>query len=190
MLDKIESIMEALQKECFLPALALALTIPDICGQVEYPESNPGTRYKKWFNKYVRQYFSFSVPDLSWVDNSKLQNCYFTGEMCYSLRCAFLHSGNGEISSNTMGEAEDSTWRYEYKFLLSLERTSVSEIWDNTKTSKRRTITINVKELCKAICYASKGYYDEVNDPERFASCNCNIEIIPDEIKKWGLPSR
>ena len=89
-----------------------------------------------------------------------------------------------------MGEVKDDAWEYEYKFRLSLDRTSVGETWDNTKTSKRRTITIDVRELCKAICYAAKEYYNEVNDPEKFAPSNCNIEIIPDAIKKWGIPLR
>lgn len=190
MLDKIEAIMEALKKECFLPALALALTIPDICGKVEYPDLYTGRRYIEWFDKHARSYFSFSNSTTSWINNSKLQNSYFTGEMCYKLRCAFLHSGNEQIPSDTMGEVKDDAWEYEYKFRLSLDRTSVGETWDNTKTSKRRTITIDVRELCKAICYAAQEYYDEVNDPEKFAPSNCNIEIIPDAIKKWGIPFR
>ena len=37
-LEKINAIRVALEKECYLPALALALTLPDICGQIEYPE--------------------------------------------------------------------------------------------------------------------------------------------------------
>ncbi|MFT8320094.1 MAG: hypothetical protein ABF649_04245 [Bacillus sp. (in: firmicutes)] len=36
MLNKIEEIKQALKCECYLPALALALTLPDICGQIEY----------------------------------------------------------------------------------------------------------------------------------------------------------
>ena len=37
MLEKIEAIEKALDNKSFLPALALALTLPDICGQIEYP---------------------------------------------------------------------------------------------------------------------------------------------------------
>lgn len=29
----------------------LALTLPDICGKIEYPGDNTSTRYKKWCKK-------------------------------------------------------------------------------------------------------------------------------------------
>ena len=38
MIDKIVAIRKAIECECYLPALALALTLPDICGQIEYPD--------------------------------------------------------------------------------------------------------------------------------------------------------
>lgn len=34
-------------------ALALTLTLPDICGQVEMPSARVGARYKSWFDQYV-----------------------------------------------------------------------------------------------------------------------------------------
>lgn len=37
MIEKIYAIEHALECKCYLPALALALTLPDICGQIEYP---------------------------------------------------------------------------------------------------------------------------------------------------------
>ena len=37
MLKIIEVIEDANSKNCSLPALALALTLPDICSQIEYP---------------------------------------------------------------------------------------------------------------------------------------------------------
>ena len=40
-------------------ALALALTVPDICGQIEYPEwagpGHTGKRYPKWFDTWVKE---------------------------------------------------------------------------------------------------------------------------------------
>lgn len=47
--EVIESIEDALDKECWIPALALALTLPDTCGSIEYPEmiNNKGRRLSK-----------------------------------------------------------------------------------------------------------------------------------------------
>lgn len=38
MKEKVLQIRKALEAEIYLPALALALTLPDICGQIEYPK--------------------------------------------------------------------------------------------------------------------------------------------------------
>ncbi|WP_273832345.1 hypothetical protein [Guptibacillus sedimenti] len=43
MLDKIKDIKIALNNKSYLSALALSLTLPDICGQIEYPDLK-----KKW----------------------------------------------------------------------------------------------------------------------------------------------
>lgn len=40
MKEKILQIQKALNAEAYFPALALTLTLPDICGQVEYPTEN------------------------------------------------------------------------------------------------------------------------------------------------------
>lgn len=54
MLKIIEVIEDANSKNCSLPALALALTLPDICSQIEYPnETNVGYRYREWYNHHV-----------------------------------------------------------------------------------------------------------------------------------------
>lgn len=63
--EVIESIEDALDKECWIPALALALTLPDTCGSIEYPEmvNNKGRRLSKrqylaWFKEHVEHRFA------------------------------------------------------------------------------------------------------------------------------------
>ena len=52
----IEEVADCLNKGNSLAALITALTIPDICGKVLYPQSKSGERYKKWFNEYIGNY--------------------------------------------------------------------------------------------------------------------------------------
>lgn len=50
MQEKILQIRQSLKSKTPLTALALALTLPDICGQVEYPEEeseSTGKHYRK-----------------------------------------------------------------------------------------------------------------------------------------------
>lgn len=61
-------------------ALALALTLPDICGSIEYPnEGKVGVRYRNWCDTWGRM-------------------LAVSGADCYALRCAYLHSGSEEFS--------------------------------------------------------------------------------------------
>ena len=56
MIEKINSIRRAIECECYLPALALALTLPDICGQIEYPDFKRKDKNGKEFREGRRQY--------------------------------------------------------------------------------------------------------------------------------------
>ncbi len=50
MLQIISDIKRALDVDCYFSALALALTLPDMCGKAEYPEKRCGERYKDWYD--------------------------------------------------------------------------------------------------------------------------------------------
>lgn len=70
-------------------ALALALAVPDICGQIEYPEwagpGHAGKRYPKWFDVWVRERLFRIGHDGKGFPMS--------GDDCYALRNAYLHTG-------------------------------------------------------------------------------------------------
>lgn len=103
MIQKLEAIKKAYSDGNYMAALALALTIPDICGQVEFPElsgsRHVGERYRKWFDLHMKQYYGedgIMHTDLSSLDN-KMERV-FNADICYALRCAVLHSGNDDVN--------------------------------------------------------------------------------------------
>jgi hypothetical protein len=51
--NKIQSIREAYKNGLYEPALALALTLPDICGAIKYRSDEVGDRYIKWSNDHI-----------------------------------------------------------------------------------------------------------------------------------------
>ena len=54
MLNKINDVKSALKAGAYQSALALALTLPDICSQIEYPAENMvGICYPQWCDKYI-----------------------------------------------------------------------------------------------------------------------------------------
>lgn len=89
-------------------ALALALTIPDICGGIAFPElvkryrdgrimldrqKNPtrdvGNQYIRWFDEFAAAFFKTSA------DSAKP---YICGERCWQLRCEYLHQNKGFLN--------------------------------------------------------------------------------------------
>ena len=56
--ERLDEIDNALSHNLYQAALGLALTVPDICGQMEFPEEKTVCgRYVKWFSTYVEQHF-------------------------------------------------------------------------------------------------------------------------------------
>ncbi len=159
MMQNINEIYECLENKLYLPALALALTLPDICGQIEYPEyiSNSGYRkvskqYEAWCRNWLEVYFSDYT---GYNQNSKqANNPYFTADMCYQLRCSFLHSGNIDV----IDERDNP---YQYTFDLSIGgATKVGKSWyNNDKSRIYKNVRIDIEELCRNICAAVSQYY-------------------------------
>ena len=178
MIDKIKDINLALNNNCYLSALALSLTLPDICGKIEYPhfKDNRGNRkvgkqYAEWFDNWVNQYFA---DNTGWTkDYTKAKDPYFTGEMCYSLRCAFLHDGNSNIKE--WGDKEDADFYFSYEFELAVGGADyfglswVNQANNDSKIMKTKIVRVNIDKLCKSICLAAENYYRE-KDPILFNS--------------------
>jgi len=166
----IRDIRLALKHSSYLSALALALTIPDICGQIEYPHltSNSGKRnikkqYEAWFNEWVNQYYADFT---GWTDNfSKAKNPYFTGEMCYRLRCSFLHAGNSDIGVWNHDEGNGSDYLYEFRLAVngadSFKLNWSEGLNDKSEILKTKIVTVNIDKLCECICLSAEKYYQE-----------------------------
>lgn len=195
MINKIEAIEEAIKYKCYLPALSLALTIPDICGQIEYPQfvyrngnkevRNVGKQYIEWFNNWVEVYYA---DDTGFSEDWKrAKKPYFTGKMCYKLRCAFLHSGNSDIED--FGKKEDDEFIYSYYFNLCLNGCdSWGPTWGikeegNGKIIKEITVSINVEILCNNICSAARRYY-KYKGEKCFEDHKINVIDIKYELDK------
>lgn len=55
--DRLQEIENLLSSKFYQAALALALTVPDICGKVEFPKEGVHDRYTKWFRLACRAQF-------------------------------------------------------------------------------------------------------------------------------------
>lgn len=92
------AIVLALNNKNWYAALAVALALPDICGWLENPDEKVGKRYSNWYNKNFKYTLIEKIPEEIRKEFRNEQKSFLTGEDCYSLRCAYLHSGIDDIT--------------------------------------------------------------------------------------------
>ena len=152
---RIQEARNCIDNGLYEAALALALILPDICGQVEYPAlKKVGERYTKWIDNFVDSKGLYD-PLFDAVGGFE----HLESQDIYKLRCAFLHSGDQDISSDTidcfnlvrpggLGAVEGkASFGYKYR------------IENQTDGSVKNTAKIDIKYLTEMICDAAEEYY-------------------------------
>ena len=154
----IEDIEKAVDAGAYRAALALALMIPDICGQIAYPNiPSVGKRYRRWFNKYVKEYYPVNKMEQYLGING------FDGFTCYRLRCAYLHSGNSIL--------QDMDYLQTIDFMVNEDDTNYSFFGDkgqivfdlDSRDVKSTHKRLNIKKLCIVMCVAGRKFVNEMN---------------------------
>ncbi len=168
MLDLINDIENALNHNCLRVALGMGLTLPDICGQIEFPKLKVGERYSKWCDKYLKNQGFITTGDFG--------EKAISGEMCYKLRCAYLHSGNLELNQRKNDDFP------EFSLLMCNKdgRGVYCEPLYKDLQGKDLMITINVRHLTLVLCNAAKDYYKKHENKEDFK----NHHIVIDDVEK------
>lgn len=169
MIYKIDDISKALENECFYSALALALTLPDICGKVEFPNIKnkddyfDSRVYIKWFDKHVYPVYYKYDSDYC----KEYEGTEFNGNACYQLRCSFLHSGNLDIINKKRGVKIN-------KFELSINGAERFGILDDER-SKNYQVRLDIRSLCRNLCDAAQGYYEQRENKDLFHDYSISI---------------
>lgn len=156
----IKEIKSSLENKNYLSALALTLTLPDICGKISYPElkgaRNTGKRYIRWYDEYIYPY------ELSPVECNPYNEWVPDGFAIYKLRCNLLHDGSLDIDNDVKKEKgiEDSS---DYKFMLTNNFTSYNLSWEDGDKSKEPgvLVRIGVEDFCEKVCAVVENVYRE-----------------------------
>ena len=162
LLKIIEDINKSLDNDCFITALALALTLPDICGKAKYPnEKRNNVRYINWYDECIGSHEQCTDDDA--------QMPYLSGEVVYQLRCSLLHQGNPNINKDKVKEEQCKIDR----FILVTEKkkewnnltdsSTKIEIPDENKLEKAyyREYKVNVRRLCYILTACAEDYYNK-----------------------------
>jgi len=183
MLDLINEIELCIQNNCLRCALGMALTLPDICAHVEYPNENSSDkRYIDWCEKYL---FNQGFYPTHVVDNSKPPEQWekvreIEPKMCYKLRCAFLHSGNLELNQRK----NDNYPIFDLKITSEKEEGIYIDSIMSIDQNKLIRKTVDCRLLTRVLCNAAKEYYNNSTKKDHFINHHINIVNVDNKVEE------
>lgn len=167
MLNRIvEEVYRSIDNECYIAALTLALTIPDICGKAEFPEEkSTKKRYIYWYDRHVGYTEAVSNPFRPMP--------YASGEVVYSLRNSVLHQGTPNIEIKNIKEERNVVDKFTLTIADAYDGggSHYSIGWDGKV--RNRTLEINIVNLCIKLCRVAEGHYKTC--PEAFDFFNYEL---------------
>ena len=181
MVDKIiDDINKSLDVEAYWAALALVLTLPDICAKAEY-QNRYGNRerYVKWYDEHI----GYSEKP-SYETKNDIEMPYLSGEVIYQLRCAVLHEGSATIKKDKIEEERCKIT----KFVILVEKEKEFNVYsdvhkyENENGEENKEIYVSIRRLCMIITRVAKNYYN--SNKEKFDFSQCEIIDVDEEVKK------
>lgn len=126
-----KAILEDLDNRNWVSALALALTLPDICAKLETPDvRRSGVRYERWFDEYM-------TPRYTRQCGGEMHR-FLGGADCYALRCAYVHQGSFDLQDHDVRQALDR-----FRFV------AVPDGWSVHLNQNDRTLQLQVDQFCR-----------------------------------------
>jgi hypothetical protein len=151
-----QEVRRAIQAELYLPALALALTIPDAYGSVEYSWVKcVGERYKKWYEEFC----GFRTAPFS--DSRKDGMLSFDANTCWKLRCEILHNGDANLGYDNLDGADEvvhNTGNSSFEIRIGLSSVSGKSWQDGNECDATFRVVIGLEQLCEELCTAADKY--------------------------------
>ena len=165
----ISEIEKAIDAKSYLAALHMALSIPDMLGQLAYPELDKVTdRYIKWFDENVRNiiFGNLYSENLLRFNDDAPKMC---GEVCYALRCKLFHEGVNDIENKTKARINEFVLSFTDEDFVKGNCAGRDYEFDKydpeTNTCPEiNYLYISCKGLCKEIIMAAKEFYK--NNPD------------------------
>ena len=169
-LSRIEEIELNISDKRWQSALALALTLPDICGGIAFPEivkryrdgrimldrqkrptRDVGGQYIRWFDVYAA---GFKKP-------------YICGNRCWQLRCEYLHQNKGFNNEDEIDNV---------RFHLGVNcGCSVCDSDSTPAGDDGADIRIDIEQFCRRMCKAAREYYTSFHTEKDFDLYNTPV---------------
>ncbi len=177
MLKLVEEIEASLKDQHLRCAIGMALTLPDICGQVEYPsEKCVRKRYADWCDQYL-----LNQGFVTYLESTEQNEQHIlSGEICYKLRCAVLHSGNIELNQGK----NDRNLFFELRISSTIDTGIYVEPYMVNDKGETVHITLDVRHLCHVLCNAAREYYQKHEPKSDFSEHQISIIDVETDARK------
>ena len=169
-LDRVEEIELNVRDSRWQSALALALTLPDICGGIAFPDvvrryrdgkvmlDRQGLPIRDVGGQYIRWYETYAAPFFKLREEDELP--YICGPRCWQLRCEYLHQNKGFLNDDEPAS----------RFHLGVNcGTSICQTESEVREDGVVDIRIDIEQFCLRMCRAARHYYDAVHHTEDFS---------------------
>lgn len=169
----ISAVRFSLETGNWYSALFLALTMPDICCRLasENNKTN-GLKYAAWFNKFVGSKYQHVFPGGFGL------MVFMSGDDCYALRCAMLHGGEADVTSQRVKSLVNS-----FHFTTS---TGHCNRVDNLL---QVDVSIFCNDICDGVLQWYAGFKDRTDFKEKIDSLivvHTGDSTTPDGLVKFG----
>lgn len=154
----IDEARASIQNKNWYAALAIALTLPDICSTVESPNKKGRNVYIDWLKNNSQIIKTTQIEELSDV---------------YALRCAFLHNGTAEITGQNAKKIIDS-------YIFTYDDQPGWKVNNNSFSGEKKILQINVSSFVECICQAADNWLNDNKTNEHVEKNSGEIlSIIP-----------
>lgn len=136
------AIREAIANQNWYAALYLSLSLPDICARLEAKNGKTNRdKFIAWFDKYLADRYQHQIGA-----NLGL-HVFLSGKDCYALRCAMLHEGGSDITTQQCREALD---RFHFTVSVGAHCNQINNI-----------LQLDVFTFCNDVCQSVESWYED-----------------------------
>lgn len=143
----LNAIEKALEADNHYAALAMSLSLPDICGWMQDPSSTSKARYVAWFEKYLQQ--TYTLP----ASADRPEHIFLNGSDCYALRCAYLHEGRDNITDQRAQQVLEA-----FQFVVPPKG------WTVHCNQANQSLQLQVDIFCREIVGSVKQFLSDISD--------------------------
>ena len=144
--ELVVQIGRLLENDFYIPALYLALIIPDICSKIDYPEEKKQmNRYTKWVYEHLDKN---DLPQGTHAADFE----HLDAKRIYSLRNNLFHESKAEF--------EHDIENLEFKLLEGKDQMCSSQVSKNENDLKSFKIYVSIEDLCRRLCAHAENYLE------------------------------